>query len=82
MDTPKSNDLGEIVKYHRKKAGLTQNALAVLAGVGKTVVFDIEKNKQSVQWDTLRKVLRALNISIVFESPLMHELRKSPNEKG
>ncbi len=82
MKTLESNDIGAIVRYHRKKAGLTQNALADLAGVGKTVVFDIEKNKQSVQWDTLSKVLRALNIRIVFESPLIHELRKSFDEKS
>ena len=37
-------DLGALVKDHRKKAGLTQLELANLAGVGKTTVFDIEKN--------------------------------------
>ena len=38
-------DLGALVKDHRKNAGLTQLELANLAGVGKTTVFDIEKNK-------------------------------------
>ncbi|MBI4536223.1 MAG: helix-turn-helix transcriptional regulator [Ignavibacteriae bacterium] len=75
-------EIGAIVRFHRKKAGLTQNALAELAGVGKTVVFDIEKNKESVQLDSLRKILRALNIKVVFESPLMDELRKAGDEKG
>ena len=41
-------DLGALVKDHRKKAGLTQLELANLAGVGKTTVFDIEKNKQLI----------------------------------
>ena len=40
-------DLGSMVKNHRKKAGLTQLELANLAGVGKTTVFDIEKNKET-----------------------------------
>ena len=40
-------DLGALIKDHRKKAGLTQLELANLAGVGKTTVFDIEKNKNS-----------------------------------
>jgi HTH-type transcriptional regulator/antitoxin HipB len=42
-------DLGALVKDHRKKAGLTQLELANLAGVGKTTVFDIEKNKETAQ---------------------------------
>ncbi|MDI6033918.1 helix-turn-helix domain-containing protein [Flavobacterium sp. LB2P84] len=39
-------DLGLFIKEHRKQAGLTQLELANLAGVGKTTVFDIEKNKE------------------------------------
>lgn len=69
-------DIGAIVRFHRQKAGLTQVELANLAGVGKTVVFDIEKNKESIQCDTLRKVLRALNIAFVFDSPLMKEFEE------
>lgn len=52
-------------------SGLTQAQLANLAGVGKTVVFDIEHGKQSVRFDTLSKILEVLNISISFQSPLL-----------
>ena len=38
---------GKIVKWHRKKSGLTQNELADLAGVGKSVVFDVEHGKKN-----------------------------------
>lgn len=65
-------NLATILKYHRKKAGLTQLELAKLAGVGKTVVFDLEKGKETVQLDTLRKVLHALNITMKLEGPIMH----------
>jgi HTH-type transcriptional regulator / antitoxin HipB len=75
-------NMGSIVRFHRKKAGLTQLELADLAGVGKTVVFDIESNKQSVQCDTLRKVLSALNITIAFESPLMKEFIEHEKSTG
>ena len=68
--------LGAIVRLHRKKSGLTQERLAVLAGVGKTVVFDIEKGKDSIQLDTLQKVLNVLNIRLNLESPLMEEFVK------
>lgn len=63
-------DLGAFIKDHRKKAGLTQLELADLAGVGKTTVFDIEKNKETVRLNSLLAVLRVLNIKVEFKSPL------------
>ena len=63
-------DLGALVKDHRTKAGLTQLELANLAGVGKTTVFDIEKNKETVRWNNLMAVLQVLNIKVEFKSPL------------
>jgi HTH-type transcriptional regulator/antitoxin HipB len=63
-------DLGTFIKDHRKKAGLTQLELAGLAGVGKTTVFDIEKNKETVRLNNLLAVLRVLNIKVEFKSPL------------
>ena len=51
-------DLGFMVKNHRKKAGLTQIELANLAGIGKTTVFDIERNKETVRWSNILAVLR------------------------
>lgn len=64
-------DLGLMVKEHRKKAGLTQLELANLAGVGKTTVFDIEKNKETVRWNNLLAVLQVLNIKVEFKSPMI-----------
>jgi len=72
-------DLATIVKMHRKAAKLTQLQLAELAGVGKTVVFDIEKGKETVKLNTLRKVLKVLNIEIQLTSPL---LNNQYNEKS
>ena len=63
-------DLGFMVKNHRKKAGLTQLELATLAGIGKTTVFDIEKNKETVRWSNILAVLQVLNIEVEFKSPL------------
>ncbi len=71
----------DVVKFHRKQAGLTQKALADLAGVGKTVIYDIEKGKETVQWNTVNKVLAVLNIKIKFESPLL-KLRGNNDEKS
>ena len=70
--------MSEIVLYHRRKSGLTRNQLADLAGVGKTVIYDIEKGKETIRFSTLQKVLQTLNIKITFTSPLMEVL----NEKS
>lgn len=65
------NRISEIIKAHRRKAGLSQIELAKFAGVGKTVIFDLEHGKESVRYDTLAKVLSVLNVKIRFESPLL-----------
>jgi len=73
--------LAKVIKHHRKAAGLSQLKLAELANVGKTVVFDIEKGKETVQLNTLRKILRVLNIKVKLESQLMDKLINN-NEKS
>ncbi|MEK6565467.1 MAG: helix-turn-helix domain-containing protein [Bacteroidota bacterium] len=75
-----SSELADIIRFHRKKQGLTQLGLAELADVGKTVIFDIESGKETVQVDTLSKVLSALGIRIKLESPLMQEFARSRME--
>jgi len=66
--------LSKVIKKHRKAAGLTQLQLAEMAGIGKTVVFDIEKGKETIQLDTLRKVLKVLNIKVELQSHLMNQI--------
>ena len=72
--------LAEIIRKHRKAAGLSQLQLAEMAGVGKTVVFDIEKAKETIQLDTLRKIFTVLNIKIQLTSPFMNQI--IPNENS
>lgn len=61
--------ISEAIRYFRKRSGLSQLELARIAGVGKTVVFDIEKGKETVQLNSLLKVLDVLNIKIKLETP-------------
>lgn len=68
------NNVADIVRYFRKKSGLSQQELAQAAGVGKTAVFDIEKGKLTIRVDTLRKVLAVLNIQIRFQTPLPYDI--------
>ncbi len=77
MNTCKLSSLAECVLYHRKKSGLTQTELAKFAGVGKTVIYDIEHGKISIQLNTLIKILNVLNITLEFQSPLMEEFNNA-----
>ncbi len=77
----KNQNIAQIAKFHRSRAGLTQLQLAKLAGVGKTAVFDLEKGKETVRFDTLKKILHALNIKVRLESSLMKDYeREASNE--
>lgn len=65
----------QIILQHRKAAGLTQAQLAKAAGVGRTVVWDLEHDKESVRWDTLQKIFGVLNITWQWTSPLLDRER-------
>jgi y4mF family transcriptional regulator len=69
-------NLGDVIRQHRKLSGLSQAGLAKLAGVGKTVIFDLEHGKETVQLDTLKKVLGVLNIQLNLRSPVLERLAK------
>lgn len=69
--------MGNIILFHRKTAGLTQKDLADLAGVGKTVIFDIEKGKETIKWSTIQAICKALNISFVLTSPIIDKYRSN-----
>ena len=75
-----SKQIGKTAIFHRKKSKLTQKQLADLAGVGKTVVFDIEKGKETVQINSILKVLSVLNIKLEMKSSLMHLMEKENEE--
>jgi y4mF family transcriptional regulator len=76
------DDLKNIVREHRRLSRLSQAQLARLAGVGKTVIFDIEHGKESVQFDTLKKVLAALNIKLIPQSPLLERREKEQAQRN
>lgn len=75
-------ELAKIIRMHRKAAGLSRVQLAELADVGKTVIYDIENGKESVQCVTLRKIFKVLNISIVLISPFIDSQQNTLNEKS
>ncbi len=66
----KQPGLGAFIQNHRKSTGLSQLKFAQLVGVGKTLVYDLEKGKETVQLSSLNKILDGLNIQVELISPL------------
>lgn len=62
------NKIGAMIRHYRKKANLSQKALADRAGVGKTVVFDAEHGKPTIQFDTILKILQAIDVRLLFRT--------------
>ena len=75
-------ELASLIKAHRKAAKLSRNQLAEIAGVGKTVIYDVENGKETIQLNTLLKILRILNIKIEWISPLNNQVQILKNEKS
>lgn len=66
----------DVILFHRRRSGLSQQALAEMAGVGKNMVYELESGKQSVRLENLLKVLAVLNIELDFKSPLREAFLK------
>ncbi len=55
-------DLGETVRTRRRHLQLTQQDVVDLAGVSERFLRELEKGKQSVQWDSVLAVLDVLGL--------------------
>ncbi|MEM0964539.1 MAG: helix-turn-helix domain-containing protein [Verrucomicrobiota bacterium] len=69
----RASDIGSLIVFHRKKAGLTQIELAKLAGVSRFVVQDIEAGTGRTTWRNLESVLSSLNLELEPNGPLVEE---------
>lgn len=54
-----------LVRQHRKRLGVTQQALARMAGCGLVFVYNIEHGKPSLRLDKLLDVLEVLGLELV-----------------
>ena len=52
--------LGSRIRRFREAAGLTQEALAAAAGIGRVALVRVEKGEQSPRFETLSAVAQAL----------------------
>jgi y4mF family transcriptional regulator len=59
-----TTDIGQTVQTYRKKQGLTQEELALLANVGRRFVVELEQGKNTAQIGKILQVLHALGIGL------------------
>ncbi|MEM7789963.1 MAG: helix-turn-helix domain-containing protein [Verrucomicrobiota bacterium] len=69
--------LGNLITFHRKKAGLTQVGLAEMAGVSRSVVQDLEAGKGRTVWEHVVSILSVLNLELQPVGPLVEEWKRS-----
>ena len=69
---------GNKIKAVRKKAGLTQRALAKRAGVSNTIIYQIEKGTRNPGLKTLEKLSKALGVS--FEALRGSKAKQNPSQ--
>ena len=65
-----STDIGAAVRRARKLAGLRQDDLAGLAGVGTRFLIELEAGKPTVRLDKLLAVLSTLGIEFYLDGVL------------
>jgi transcriptional regulator with XRE-family HTH domain len=71
--------LGDALRQRRLAAGLTQEALAEKAGIDRTYVSILEREKQSPTVDTLIRLCRAMGVlasDVLAEIERDHRLKR------
>jgi y4mF family transcriptional regulator len=62
------NDLGKILKTARVAAGLNQEQLADIAGVGRRFISELENGKPSLEFGKVLQVATALGIDLIVQA--------------
>ena len=61
-----TSEIGQKIKITRKKQGLTQPTLAMVAGTGLRFIVDLEAGKNTCQIGKVLQVLSALGMNIAI----------------
>jgi predicted transcriptional regulator len=81
---------GRLLRYARRRAGLTQRALAEVAGVPQPAIARIERGTVAPRFDTLERLLAGAGATLeiaprpgvgVDRSLIRESLRRSPEER-
>lgn len=61
-----TSEIGQKIKITRKRQGLTQSTLAMVAGTGLRFIVDLEAGKNTCQIGKVLQVLSALGMNIAI----------------
>jgi HTH-type transcriptional regulator/antitoxin HipB len=67
------NKIASLIRFHRKRAGLSQVELASLSGVSRKVVQELEAGHDGATWRNLSAILGVLNVKLEPQGPLVEE---------
>jgi len=73
-----SNDLGNAIRYARKRHSLTQPELALATGVGTRFIVDLEAGKPTVQLALVLRVIDSLGGQVALSG--LPEQKDSDND--
>lgn len=59
------NNVSSFIRFHRRKLGITQEELAIKAGVGIRFVRELEQGKKTVQLDKVEQVLSLFGFQLI-----------------
>ena len=58
------HDIGNRIRYLRKKLGISQEKLALKSDLDRTYLAGIESGKRNATLDSVEKIIRSLDISV------------------
>ena len=58
-----TEDVGNRIRYLRKQRGISQEKLALIAGIDRTYLAGIESGKRNATIISLEKIINALGVS-------------------
>ena len=70
-----NDELGNRIRLYRQRGGLSQETLALTAGITVSFLGDIERDIKKPSVESLEKLLRALNVSFVEFFDFEKEIR-------
>lgn len=71
-------NLGASIRAMRKRIGITQEGLADRLGVHTTFVGRLERGERGAQWRTVRRVLRALELTPADFATTLEQIESEP----
>jgi transcriptional regulator with XRE-family HTH domain len=75
-------NLGASIRALRKRIGITQEGLAERLGVHTTFIGRLERGERGAHWRTVRRVLRALELTPADFAATLEEIERQQQDRS